>query len=104
MPRHSCFVTGATGLLGRAIVARLLDDPRIDRVYVLVRTPFVSSSCRVVPIPGDLLADGLRIPAGVQAQLAEEVEIVVHAAATTSFSQTLLRGSPFLDFQFVCRP
>ncbi len=89
MNAHSCFVTGATGLLGRAIVARLLDDPRVDRVYVLVRTPLQTSCSRVIPVPGDLLADGLRIPSSVRTRLADEVGIVVHAAATTSFSQSL---------------
>ena len=37
MPKHCCFVTGATGLVGREVVARLLASPEVERVYVLAR-------------------------------------------------------------------
>ena len=85
----TCFMTGATGLLGAEVLRLLLDDPRVATVYALVRTPHAGWPSRVVPVAGDLHADGLGIPPEVRARLAREVTTVVHCAATTSFSQTL---------------
>ncbi|HEX6059228.1 MAG TPA: SDR family oxidoreductase [Gemmatimonadaceae bacterium] len=87
--RITCFVTGATGLLGARVVRRLLEDPDVRAVYALVRAPAVFDSPAVVPVLGDVGAEGLGIAPAVRARLAREVTTVVHCAATTSFSQTL---------------
>jgi nucleoside-diphosphate-sugar epimerase len=89
MTKHCCFVTGATGLVGREVVARLLGSPQVDRVHVLVRAgaggvPFTASR-----VQGDVSLDGLGITPDVRAKLAAEVTTVVHLAANTSFSQSL---------------
>jgi thioester reductase-like protein/short-subunit dehydrogenase len=87
------FVTGATGFIGRRLVATLLDRPDCDRVYVLVRPGSVArltalaerwpAADRVLPVPGDLAEPGLGIdpadrPAGV--------DHVVHLAAVYDFT------------------
>lgn len=94
--RDACtpLVTGATGLVGRAVVARLLANRRVARVFVLARDPrrlgaMRADARRVVPICGDLMLDGLGIDAATRGRLAREVTGVVHLAADTSFSQPL---------------
>ena len=93
--RVSLFVTGASGYLGRAVVARLLAEPRVGRVHLLARDPRTVAALvdadptRVVPVVGDLLHDGLAIAAGDRARLAGETTGVLHMAAATSFAQPL---------------
>ena len=93
--RLSILVTGATGLIGRELVAALRTDARVERLYALVR-PATSlrvrrpaPSARVVPITGDLMSDGLGIGAAERARLAATVTTVIHLGANTSFSQSL---------------
>lgn len=85
----TCFITGATGLLGGAVVARLVSHPGVGAIHALTRSPIVGGSERVVPVGGDILSDGLGIARSVRNRLAREVTTVVHCAATTSFSQPL---------------
>jgi nucleoside-diphosphate-sugar epimerase len=85
----TCFVTGASGLLGAEVVRRLLAEPAVECIYSLTRSPVTLSSPRVVPVVGDLHADGLGIAPEMRDRLAREVTTVVHCAATTSFSQSL---------------
>lgn len=93
--RLSVLVTGATGLLGRGIVAALRSHPRVERVYALVRTssPLHPSNPeaagRVRMIAGDLTDDDLAVTTAVRTQLARDVTTVVHLAANTSFAQSL---------------
>ncbi|MGI8843457.1 MAG: SDR family oxidoreductase [Gemmatimonadaceae bacterium] len=85
-----CLVTGATGLLGRAVIDELLGDTRVARVYGLARVPRGVGSERVIPIAGDLRLPGLGLSAGQHAALAAEVNTILHLGATTTFSQTLV--------------
>ncbi len=87
MTGHCCFVTGATGLIGREVVRRLLADHEVERVYVLARRPETVGG--LPALQGDLRLDGLGLGPAVRAQLAREVTMVVHLAANTSFSQSL---------------
>lgn len=89
MTLTTCFVTGASGLLGGEVVRRLLADQTIDGIYALTRSPIAIATDRVVPVAGDLHADGLGISSDLRDRLAREVTTVVHCAATTSFSQSL---------------
>ena len=93
----SILVTGATGLLGRDVLARLLgSDPRL-RVYALVRdTGRWSSSChaipgiaRATPIEGDLRVDGLGLDTWARQQVRRNVTAILHLAADTTFSRPL---------------
>lgn len=89
MERRSCFITGGSGLVGRAVIAHLLADSRVDRVYALTRAGFSSPSCRLIAVEGNLHAEGLGIAGGARDLLAGEIDIVIHAGATTSFSQSI---------------
>jgi nucleoside-diphosphate-sugar epimerase len=83
------FVSGASGLLGRAVIDRLLRDPRVTRVYGLSRAPAVAPVGRLIPLSGDVRVPGMGLTAGLRARLAAQVNVVVHLAAATSFSQPL---------------
>ncbi|HEX4703497.1 MAG TPA: SDR family oxidoreductase [Pseudonocardiaceae bacterium] len=87
------FVTGATGFLGRRLMATLLDRPDCETLYVLVRpgshdklTALVEGWPRrhaVIGIRGDLAEPGLGID---PAALPATVDHVVHLAAVYDFT------------------
>jgi nucleoside-diphosphate-sugar epimerase len=84
------FLTGATGLLGGAVLSRMLRADPALRVAVLVRDPARWRGIdRVTPVAGDLCAPGLGMAADVRAALAREVDLVLHAAADVVFSRPL---------------
>jgi nucleoside-diphosphate-sugar epimerase len=87
------FVTGATGLLGRKTVSRLLAEPSVPRIYLLARPETrvadIGSGWPCEVIRGDLRDPGLGLAGHDRAQLARRVTTVIHLAANTSFSQTL---------------
>ena len=45
-PPRTALVAGATGLIGQALLAQLLDDDRYDRVEVVARRPLTSAFAR----------------------------------------------------------
>jgi nucleoside-diphosphate-sugar epimerase len=84
------FLTGATGLVGGAVLARMLRADPALRVAVLVRDPARWRGIdRATPVAGDLCAPGLGMTAGTRAALAREVDLVLHAAADVVFSRPL---------------
>jgi long-chain acyl-CoA synthetase len=92
------FLTGATGLVGAGVLARLLEDSTVGRVYVLVRDParwtalaahLLAPAGRVHPLRGDITLPGLGLSAADRMVLARDAGSVVHAAADTTFSRTL---------------
>lgn len=91
-------VTGATGLVGGGVLARLLAADPARRAAVLVRdlrrwrsagARLGLPSGRVVPVVGDLLRPGLGLDRAIRARLARELTGVVHAAADIVFSRPL---------------
>ncbi|HWE90020.1 MAG TPA: SDR family oxidoreductase [Pseudonocardiaceae bacterium] len=89
----SYFVTGATGFIGRRLVARLLARPDCTAVYALVRPGSVDrlralaadwpAGDKVIPVRGDITEPGL----GVRPEdLPERVDHVVHVAAIYDFT------------------
>ena len=98
MRTHTILITGATGLIGRAILRHFLAIGSMHRAYVLVRDPrswsVVAASLpeqgrRTTAVVGDIALPGLGLDAPTRAQLGRKVTAVVHLAADTSFSQTL---------------
>ena len=97
---HSILLTGATGLLGRDVLIRLLTtDPRMH-AFVLVRDatrwalysrdlPFAD---RMTPIVGDLRTDGLGLEPLVRHAVCRNITGVVHLAADTTFSRPLAQA------------
>ena len=95
---RTIFVTGATGLVGRDVVTRLLArEPRL-RVVALVRDParWVAAAAaerwpvdRVAMVTGDVAMPGLGLDAGTRAMLAARIDAVLHCAADTCFSRPL---------------
>jgi len=98
--RRSILLTGATGLIGRQLLARLVAADRRVRVYVLVRdlprwslvSLAVDEPGRVIPVQGDLCAIGLGLSHNERATLRRELSAIVHLAADTTFSNSLDRA------------
>ncbi|HEY2164920.1 MAG TPA: SDR family oxidoreductase [Gemmatimonadaceae bacterium] len=94
---RSILLTGATGLLGRDVLARFLARDERSRVLVLVRdagrwmtnTRSIPGIGRVTPVVGDLRADGLGLNVWARQQLRRSVTAVLHLAADTRFSRPL---------------
>src|SRR5437762_1238090 len=95
---ETVLITGATGLFGRGVIARLLQlDPSV-RVVALLRDSakwdsFASSLGgnvdRVSAVYGDIRCPGLGIDADARRCLDRVATSVVHLAADTTFSQPL---------------
>jgi long-chain acyl-CoA synthetase len=99
-PSRSIFLTGATGLIGRSVVTRLLAAEPDLRVFALVREPErwpalarrIGDLRRVVPVRGDLCADALGIAPEMRAAICAETTTFLHLAADTTFSNPLGRA------------
>jgi len=96
--KRKILITGASGLVGEAVLRRMLaDDPKLE-VFALVRNELrwklVSRrlgalSARVAPISGDVTLPGLGIEADSRRRIESETGTVVHAAADISFSRSV---------------
>lgn len=98
MKRETLLITGATGLVGKDVLIRMLRTDPAMRAYALVRGAagehYLLSSLgdlahRVTPVRGDLARRGLGIEYDVRKSLTREVTLVVHAGADTTFSRSL---------------
>jgi thioester reductase-like protein len=97
-PYDSVLLTGATGLVGRHTLPRLLAADRELRVFVLTRdlpawraraaTRSIPAG-RVTPLEGDITEPGLGFGRAVRRALQNRVHTIVHAAADTVFSRPL---------------
>lgn len=91
------FLTGATGMVGREILARLAVDLRVDRVHCLIRPPLnrlpallsahgVADARHVRGVAGDVTEPGLGI---ADPRVLDDVTHVIHCAATVAFDHPL---------------
>ncbi len=81
--RPTVLVTGASGVVGAALVPRMRD---MDVVCLVHRSPVAQAGVRSVP--GDLTRPRLGLSEREYARLAGEVDAIVHAAAVTDFNRT----------------
>ena len=82
---RTILLTGASGVVGRSLLPRLLATG--DRVVALVhRTPVAHHG--VTSVRGDVAAPRLGLSEADHAVLARQVDVVVHAAAVTDFNRT----------------
>jgi len=91
MPRsvmeRTILLTGASGVVGRALLPRLLVNGGDVKVIALVhRSPVPGHA--VTSVRGDIAAPWLGLTREVYEQLAEQVDTVVHCAAVTDFNRT----------------
>lgn len=97
---RSILLTGATGLLGRDVLARLLNADARLHAFVLVRDPsrwaIASRDLphveRITPIVGDVCADGLGLEPLVRHAVCRNVTGILHLAADTTFSRPLAQS------------
>jgi thioester reductase-like protein len=91
-------ITGATGLVGRATLRRLLDTQPNLRALALVRTreggealrhSFGELAARVTPVLGDVRRPGLGLDATLRRELSGCVTHALHSAGDICFSRAL---------------
>jgi len=108
--QKNILITGGTGFVGKAVIARLLAQPWVGRIYVLARphrgrpaserveqqlkTMFgadqaASFSDRIVAVAGDLTAPGMGIGADDLALLKSSCHQILHCGASTDFAASL---------------
>src|SRR5579864_7928647 len=81
--RRTVLVTGASGVVGCALLRRLRD---FDVVCLVHRSPV--SGPNVTSVLGDIADPVLGLAAGAYAELAAKVDAVIHCAAVTDFNRT----------------
>ena len=93
---RSLLLTGATGLLGRDVLRRLLGTDPDVRVFVLVRdaqrwaaNAAIPGADRVTAIVGDLCRDGLGLEPSSRQHVLGSATSILHLAADTQFSRPL---------------
>ncbi|XP_065647309.1 fatty acyl-CoA reductase 2 isoform X2 [Hydra vulgaris] len=110
----SVFLTGGTGFIGKVLIEKLLRGcPEIKNIYLMIR-PKKGMSCeerlnkilkcplfdklnsinsdainKVIPIPGDVVHKSLGISCEERKTLCENVEIIIHSAATVRFDEPI---------------
>src|SRR5688572_4873075 len=95
---ETILVTGATGLIGGGVLQRMLQADANLTAYVLVRDELQwkrdvhrwgTISSRISAVSGDVRSPGLGMDPCARSRVASEISAIVHAAANTSFSQSL---------------
>jgi nucleoside-diphosphate-sugar epimerase len=88
-------LTGASGAVGRPLLAALLAVPEVERIYALAHVDGVPApDARVHAVTGDITAGAdLGLEPALARRLAHEVTAVIHAAADTRFSSPFEVGA-----------
>jgi nucleoside-diphosphate-sugar epimerase len=87
-PRLTVLLTGASGVVGRPLLTRLLGSEAadVDVVCLVHRAPVEQSGA--TSVRGDVTAAQLGLPDEEYERLAERIDAVVHCAAVTEFNRT----------------
>ena len=86
MNGHVVLFTGATGAVGRPLLAELLRRRDIARVVVLEHVDRASPAEGVEIVRGDVTAPDLGLSPGDAVRLPHEITSILHAAADTRFA------------------
>lgn len=81
--RRTVLVTGASGVVGKALLARLTD---VDVVCLVHRSPVIAPN--VSTVRGDITKPRFGLSDRAYRQLAHRVDAVIHCAAITDFNRT----------------
>jgi nucleoside-diphosphate-sugar epimerase len=81
--RRAVLLTGASGVVGRAVLGRLRD---LDVVCLVHRSPVGGPG--VTAVPGDVARPMFGLAERAYAELAGRVDAVIHCAAVTDFNRT----------------
>lgn len=81
--RRTILLTGASGVVGRALLPRLRD---FDVVCLAHRSPV--SGPNVTAVPGDIAEPMLGLAEQAYTELAGRVDAIIHCAAVTGFNRT----------------
>ncbi len=87
MAGRTILLTGASGVVGQALLPRLLEESGDVKVVALVHRSPVSGYA-VTSVRGDIAAPRLGLTHEVYARLAAKVDAVIHCAAVTDFNRT----------------
>ncbi len=87
MAGRTVLLTGASGVVGQALLPRLLEESGDVKVVALVHRSPVSGYA-VTSVRGDIAAPWLGLTHEVYARLAAKVDAVIHCAAVTDFNRT----------------
>ncbi len=109
-PRVNVLITGGTGFVGKAVLARLIDQPQYGKIYLLVRGKRGQSAeervadivrrmfprgrqdlllAKIRAVAGDLVEPGLGMAEGQVDTLRNEVHQILHVGASTDFGSPL---------------
>ena len=109
-PTVNLFVTGGTGFVGKAVLARLVRNAHVGKIYLLVRSrkkaaaqerveqiikdmfpPDLAAglASRLVAVAGDLTQPNLGISEDLLPTLAADVHKILHLGASTDFGAAL---------------
>ena len=115
------FITGATGLMGKVLVEKLLRSTSLAKIFLLIRpkkdtaaqirlknlmeTPIFNklrmedeeALRKVVAMSGDITEDRLGLTFEEESILVNSVNIIFHCAATVRFDETLSVSNPFKE-------
>src|SRR5262252_1172059 len=80
--RRTVLLTGASGVVGRALLQRLRD---LDVVCLVHRSPV--SGPNVTAVPGDIAKPMFGLAKQAHVELAATVDAVIHCAAITDFNR-----------------
>src|SRR5215469_14331820 len=82
-PRRTVLLTGASGVVGTALLRRLHD---VDVVCLVHRSPVCGPNVKT--LPGDITKPALGLAGAACRELAAKVDAVIHCAAVTDFNRT----------------
>ncbi|KZT66436.1 hypothetical protein DAEQUDRAFT_739999 [Daedalea quercina L-15889] len=112
---HVVLVTGTTGSLGAFLLARLVDDPSVARIYALNRPSIdgkalrsrqevalssrsldlaILNSNKVVLMEGDLSVPGFKLPQEIYSEMRASVTHIIHNAWRVDFNMLLESFEP----------